>query len=1297
MSGPAISSARSRRRRRICLRGLCHQQIKGMVSINSGTGRRGSGPARLRPWLKDTGATWHSTNDPRVFTTMRKPDKTYVIQYGNKVTEKAAGIGTVHIPLQDSKGERRVLVLRDVLYLPRSSSNIFSSQYFIGQDGNRTGNEYAGRSDGTWIRELDGPWIKLHEESGSAYLVPNGGEPPRGRRPCNLQISEDTSTMAYWHNLLGHASVTRILEMQRLKAVTGMPSKFTDYPEAVQRLKKCDVCLRSKGHRKSNKSRKRTPAKHKFEIVSTDLVQVNVKSEVTQFKWAVVYVDHFTRMKWVYGIRHKSDAHLSLDKFIREEVHARKQTLSTIMSDNGGEFFSSAYLDILAREHVEIRRSAPHTQSQNGIAERAIGSLTAMTRCMLEHARKPTSWWFWAMKTACHNQNRLLTKGLPDGVTPYQMMEDKKPDLSTLHPWGCDMYFLTQRKSRGGNMTNVSRKLAFVGYSRHHSADTYVGYDADKEREYTSFHTCASQHAYTHGSVSDDATGFQWRRHEHDQYAGGALAHDSDDGGATPTAPPAVRVDLTASSSPPPSPTPPPPAGGVGLGGEALSDHDGEVATPTTSPSRGTLPRQRERVEAIDTQPEDAWSEGEGSRVKSTYFETSGSKAAEDRGKREAIAEIADPSISHPRTRSETAAATAAAADTAAAAAAAAAAEADREVVLSQAEARQVFRDFNHMARCHGRSQCCEHFEGALSEHAMRQMHKGRQSKSDLPKDIEEVGLCYAAFNSLDIRIPESRSEARTGKYARHWIAAETEEMDSMQANNVTIEMHERDVPRGANICDSRFVYDIKTDEHGNLDRFKVRWVAKGFSQRRGIDYWETFSPVVRMNTVRMLLALATQEGWDVQQCDVKTAFLEAELEEDIYVRPPPGYGKPTTVYKLRRALYGLKQSSRQWGKKFSQQLRKQGFTPLKSDSCVHVRRRKGGKCTIVAVYVDDCVITGSDTEGIKQTKQELAKAFRLKDLGELRQMLGCTWHRHKDGSSTFTQTKAIVDLANKFSIRLQKEVNTPALLRDQLLKEWQPKEGSDEHKRMIWAPSKRRPRGVNIPVSKMSYQTMYRSIVGNLLWIARCTRPDIMWITSELTRFMQNPGTRHLARAVRVVQYLLATKDIGIRWKRRKPSAKAKHDANELSTCSDASFCDREDGKSSFGYLVYLNGGPVDWQSKGQLNVAMSTCESEYIGMSAAITGTFALAQVLDELGFKQPTVPVYCDNQAAIAISKDDCAHQRTRSIRLRYHHIRDEVSNKNVEIRYCQTDRLVADLMTKSLATKQHVYLRRMACSG
>jgi hypothetical protein len=1248
--------------------------------------------AELRPWLKDTGSTWHTTNDPRAFKSMRTPTKCYVVEYGNGVKERAAGIGEVELPIVDEKGNRSTIVLEHVLYLPRSGGNIFSSQFFLGEDGSRTGNEYYGGPKGTYIRQNGKEWVQLAEVNGSAYLRPDGGPQPRaGGAHLHQMTKYDKNDLRYWHALLGHADVDKILLMQRRGLVKGMPEKFTNISE----FDFCATCWESKGRRFSNKSNTRTPATQKFQMVSTDLAEMNVRSVVGKCKWAVVYVDHFTRNKWVYGIQKKSDTYKTLQLFLDRVVYAEKCEVGTIMCDNGGEFKSGAYRDVVSAAHAKMRFSAPYTQAQNGLAERAVGSLTAMTRCLLRDANKPATWWLWAMKTAAYIQNRTPTKGVSNNTTPYEMMTGTKPDLTHMRPWGCDMYMFVYDHLRK-KLEDTYRVTSFVLYPIEHSETTYTGYDQKARREYDSMH-CKHVRAFSpcKDSPEEEEFALAWRRNSRFDFAGDEAEDEVIDR--------AMRDEGDDAED----------EGGARNGGNIDGDGDGDedgapsVEEVEQSPEGEHSPEGEQEEEVHPPEGEQEETHNSDSEQERKMRPRIGGRAVTHASKAADLerrigsqhmpqykalssalndrAKVKAPTLPEVEQRAEAVRSMFGVVP-----------DGSGETRLTHEEARQMVRGFNKQAISRGHT-CCADCHGATSTNAMDRMVKERQNaRSDIPTIPEAGGICHAAFNWMDIRIPTSRNEARTGKYASKWIESEQVEMDSMKVNHVYTKMPVSELPQGANICDTRFVYDIKTDVDGNISTFKCRWVAKGFSQRYGTDYWETFSPVVRMSSVRTLLSLATRNGWDVQQCDVKTAFLEAELEEDIYVRPPEGYESPGVVYKLARALYGLKQSSRAWNKRLGAALHKYGFHPLTSDTCVFKKTTRG-KVTLVGVYVDDLIVTGDDTSGIREIKQQLGKEFRLKDMGSLSQILGCHWIRDlKNSTSVFRQTKTIHDLAKKFRIDELPTAATPALVGDKLLKEWQPAEGSTEHREMNHVPGGRRSKqkGVarEIPVEEMSWTTRYRAIVGSLLWIARCTRPDIMHMTSELTRFMQNPGKQHLRRAIRVVQYLKRTNSIGIKY-----GGRSRHEDNVLYTYSDASFCDRESGKSTFGYLVMLNGGPVEWTSKSQIDVAKSTCEAEYIGMSSATSATVAISQFVGELGVQQPTISIYCDNTAALAICAEDRSHQRTRAIRLRYHHIRLEVQNSVVAVKYCKTEDMPADLMTKSVPAMQHEYLRKMICSS
>ena len=1259
----------------------------------------------LSPWLKDTGSTYHSTNDRRLLTNYRALLRPVQITYGDGKHEGAPGVGTVHLRVQDVTGNVQCMTLHNVLYLPRSGGNIFSSQYFIGGPDRRTGNRYAAGPEGTFTKQKEQQRVKLDEARGLAYLRPLGittvaqsNVQRETKRP-----SYPSTDARYWHMVLGHASAAKLLQLQRLGMVKGMPKRFTSGLDA---LRTCPICITCKGRRHSNISNDRTPARHAFDMVSTDLAEMNVRSRKGSCKWAVIYVDHYTRMKWVYGIKRKSDTYLTLAHFVERVVHANKHELGTIMCDNGGEFLSQDYLATVSAARATIRYAPPVTQSSNGIAERAVGSLVRMTRALLKHAHAPATWWLWAMKHACYVQNRLTTKGLGNGdetETPYERMHGEAPGYAHMRPFGCKMYMHVYAHNRS-ELDDTYRETTFLGYPELHSDTTYIGWDHSAQREYVSTHVHFDHSdlkgAAQDASVASDSGQLNYKRNDgaiwatdtcNDKMLALALRSDPferDDAPGVPRSPtrsPRARPD-DSDDLPTPADSHDPESTRISMERESKGVSDLEQSADTHStlstPSSPSAPSPCDESAPCPTEQGDATPPRRSERLREL-------QQKEEQGRVEKVTnKYGTPDTAVWREKGIT--------DDRIPARAAAISGLEGigsgrdSPAIKPEQAETMIKGLLKTATTRKHScNCC----GAtgLTRKDRHDLNEGWYGRSDLPTTSLFPGLCYATFNSLDIRIPQTRREALSGNDAKEWMRAEREEMGSMLTNHVYTPIKLTDVPKGANICDSRFVYDVKTHADGTLEKYKVRWVAKGFSQRKGKDYWETFSPVVRMSSVRTLLSIATAAGLQVRQCDIKTAFLEADLEEEIYVRPPEGY--EGEVYKLHRALYGLKQSSREFNKLLTSVLRELGYHPLRSDTCIlrKVKRGANGKAkvTLVGAYVDDLIITGNDNEEIEAVVQGLQQRFRVKDLGALRQILGCHWERRSDGTSIFKQTKTINDIVNRFKLSHLPAVSTPAVVGERMDATWSPKVGSDEHRKMNASPVKKRQRGIKevIKVEHMSLTTQFRAIVGSLLWIGRCTRPDIMHVVSELSRAMQNPGERHLKRAIRVVQYLKGTKDRGIVWHRRA----GKFKANQLYTFSDASFADRANAKSSYGYLTCLNGGPVDYASKGQLDVAQSTCEAEYVAMSKAIVSAIAMSQLLQEMQLPQETVQVFCDNTAALAISQEDKAHMRTRAIKVRYHHIRDEIASKQVSVHYLKTDEMPADLMTKNLAPKPFVYLR------
>ena len=1287
-------------------------------------GRSKSAKHHASPWLKDTGSTWHTTNDKTWFTKFYTTNKKYSVEYGDKSHETAEAVGEVRLQVRDDSGDIQTLVLDTVLYLPNSGGNVFSSQWFVGPPEKRSKNEYWASEIGTKIKRRNKQWITMKEVNGSAYLEPINGR-QRIQKKTKRPVYPSTDAR-YWHQALGHISKAKLLLVQRYKLVEGMPLRFTS---GIDQVPDCEVCWATKSQRKSNKSNKRTSAKKKFEIVSSDLLESNVLSLKEKCKWAVVYVDHYTRMKWVYGIRRKSDTYRTLQHFVDTVVHPAGGSLGTMMTDNGGEFLSEAYQEVMTTSKAYHRYSPPYTQSSNGIAERAIGSLTRMTRAMLKSAGRPATWWLWAIKTAAYIHNRVPTKGLDQeqNETPYERFYDKKPDVGHIKPFGAKMWMLFYNHQRH-KFDDTSRETVFVGYPEEHDAQTYRGFDEVRRKVYTSRHVRFVHDLPVHtdkeddglamkpvevpksNSISDspsmaslDAEGESFevlilrperQRESNERESNTSQAQDetqreikTEQQTEQQTQQQAEQTDVQEHQQ------------------EEQQNHHmneaqpGEKSEDTTQKAVAQAPQHQTQVrtfEEISNSSSQSDSEQDEEDFKS-FEEELGAEEGQEEETEEQLprlrsdAKRLDDMKERYGEKMEEEVERFTQDDLTNRASAVSALEGvlpGGKPSISAVEAEEMIRGFVKQAVQHIGNCAC--YEGRrLTQQAVNEMRNGWKGHNDLRR----TGLCCSAFNSLDIRIPKTRREALSGKDKQHWMRAEREEMESMLHNNVYSTIHKEDLPEGTNICQSRFVYDVKTKADGTLEKYKVRWVAKGFSQKKGKDYWETFSPVVRMSSVRTLLSIATAHKLQVRQCDIKTAFLEADLREEIHVAPPEGAEvNPGVVYKLHKALYGLKQSSREFNLLLTSVLRDLGYRALKSDSCIMkkvTKRDKKLKVTLVGAYVDDLVITGNDNDEIEKLVQGLQNRFRVKDLGNLEQILGCHWERRADGTSIFKQTKTIEDMIKRFRLNELPPVATPGVAGEEISKDWCPEENSDEHKEMNMK------RGGNVfyrttsemRVEDMSYTTAYRAIVGSLLWIARCTRPDIMHTVCQLSRFMQNPGYQHMQRAKRAVQYLAGTRNRGIVWHPKGPDGKM----SQVITYSDSSFADQENAKSTYGYLTCLNGGPVDYASKVQLDVAHSTCESEYVAMSKAIVSAVAMSELLTEMEIPQETVAVHCDNTAAIAISAEDKAHMRTRAIKVRYHHIRDEVAAKLVSIHYLSTNEMPADLMTKSLARRPLEHLR------
>ena len=512
-----------------------------------------------------------------------------------------------------------------------------------------------------------------------------------------------------------------------------------------------------------------------------------------------------------------------------------------------------------------------------------------------------------------------------------------------------------------------------------------------------------------------------------------------------------------------------------------------------------------------------------------------------------------------------------------------------------------------------------------------------------------------------DSRVPLTYNQAMESTDCEKWKGAMDEEIN--QLNKKTWKLVP--LPPGSKAVKSKWVYTNKTDAQKRITRHRARLVAKGFTQREGIDYNEVFAPVAKYSTVRLMLALVAREDLEMLQIDVKAAFLNGELEEEIYMQQPDGYVSrkhPHYVYQLLKAIYGLKQSSRAWHKTCDEYLRSLGAKKSTADTSLYMLMADGN-ITYILVYVDDMLLIGRSKDAIQKLAKLVADRFEIRIEPSVTKFLGIIVERKRqEGIIKIHSAPMIEHVTSVFNMDQCRKVSTPL------------------------------PPGTVLPgiMDKDEKQermdrTPYRQLVGSLLHLANTTRPDIAYTTSFLSRFLENPGQEHWNAAKYVLRYLTKTRALGIVYRRDGNSGLHGYTDSDFAT-------DRISRKSMSGFVFKLAGGAISWRSKKQDTIAQSTLEAEYIAMSYTVREAVWLRRMLSEIKARtklKPTV-VFGDNQGAMELAYNDVINERTKHIEVKYHFSKEKVQDGTVVFNYIPTQEMTADIMTKNLPAVKHKYL-------
>ncbi|GJS18702.1 retrovirus-related pol polyprotein from transposon TNT 1-94 [Tanacetum coccineum] len=461
--------------------------------------------------------------------------------------------------------------------------------------------------------------------------------------------------------------------------------------------------------------------------------------------------------------------------------------------------------------------------------------------------------------------------------------------------------------------------------------------------------------------------------------------------------------------------------------------------------------------------------------------------------------------------------------------------------------------------------------------------------------------------------------------------------------------------PEGKNVIALKWLWKNKCDAENIVVRNKTRLVAKGYKQEEGIDFEESFAPVARLEAVRMFIAYAAHKNITIFQMDVKTAFLNGPLKEEVYVSQPEGFIDPEFpdhVYRLKKALYGLKQAPRAWYDKLSSFLIEHGFTKGIIDPTLFTRRH-GEDILLVQVYVDDIIFGSTNPDFSKRFANLMKNNFEMSMMGELKFFLGLQVHQSPRGIF-ISQSQYAIELLKKHGLDECVSMSTP-MATERLDADLQ-----------------------GTPTD----QTTYRRMIGGLMYLT-ASRPDIAFATFVCARYQARPTVKHLKEVKRIFRYLRQSYNMGLWY--------PKDSGFELIAYSDADHAGcKDDCKSTSGGLQFLGGKLVSWSSKKQDCTAMSTAEAEYVSLSACCAQVIWMRTQLLDYGYKYNRIPMYCDSKSAIAISCNPVQHSKTKHIDIRYHFIKEHVEKGTVEIYFVGTEYQLADLFTKALPKERFEYL-------
>jgi hypothetical protein len=1048
--------------------------------------------------------------------------------------------------------------------------------------------------------------------------------------PSGKLISKERQLYNLWHRRFGHFKSSKLRNLHKITNLSiAIPVKSA--PEH------CEVCDTTKFRKRTNRGLSA------LESEPLALVYIDICGPLDASfrgnRFFVEVCDNCTRKCWVIPIagRDYEVVKPALDQWRKDVELESGHKLKAVRTDNAGELLKE--VGQWHRESgVALQATVIHSSHQNGPAERAIQLTEEGIRALCKDAKLPLQFWCYAAETICYYRNRIeipyeLSKILNKEISPEELWTGKQPEVNHMRVWGCKVISYVDPDSlpvgtKNRSLADRGREAVFVGYVDKTTKQYWI-YAPDM-RKVMKTSNLRFYEDTPGGSVDlnlPTATiplGLPERKPR-------GRPPGSKNRPKTGTASPTPTSDITTSNSTP-QPT------GEGLK-TTTSSHDGKTATPTTTDATGNDPS----VTSVAPPTADP-TKADRHRVEFTgksLLTPSSSRQAQDGSElsTEALDQHGETKT-HGTTKREDSAAS----------------DMNTNKLLHDQKPSDVQKDET-------RKNKRLHDDDDRNEGERRYSKRLRGEMADLL--INEALI--AALVAKDTKKPHNpipvpktyRDAVRDPIYGRDWKEAIHREFRELIANGTFREVRK---PERANIVSSKWVFAVKYAIDGSIQRFKARLVARGFSQVRGIDFQETFAPTIRIDSLRILLAIAALEDLEAHQFDVNNAFTEAKLREQIFMKPPDGIEIPLDhVWEIKQSLYGLKQAARDWYKLCSKFLKSIGFVAIPSDPCVFIHRDNN---MTIGLYVDDLLVLARDAKKIHDFGKQLRQRFKVKYLGEAERILGIRIERDRkrrtiylDQSAYFKQMLQQMGMANESKFANRIPMTTQIGL------------------------TKTKPNDIKVPVRQ------YQQQMGSVMFPMVYSRPDIAFATGKLAQFMDNPNSSHARSMKTLLRYIRETMDLRIKYGPHKESN------NQVIGYSDADYAnDKFDRKSVSGMIFMLGGGPISWRSRKQKSVSTSTTEAEYIALSAAAKHAKWISQFLTDIGFPQYIGPknkygrhqvrLFGDNTASLTLVEQPQINERSKHIDVAYHSIRDLRERGIIECQYISTDKMLADALTKPL---------------